>query len=429
MFDLGIENGNVYIDGKFQICNLYIKDGKIAALSKEFMDAKKKISADNKKVLPGFIDPHVHFALGVKDSITKDDFYTGSIEALYGGVTTVIDFVDPIKTVNQLEEKYQSRQKLASKSLVDYAFHATIANPSDLAKDVIQAVKSYGMTSIKLFTTYADTDRRTYDAYIYDLLSLSKKEQVKIVIHAENDALIWKKDEILIADLEHSRPVLSETTEVMKLALMAKETDGELYIVHVSAGSTVELLNKNFAKEMEEENIILESCPHYFLKTRDRLEGENGYKYTMTPPLRSEKESQILREQINHITTIGTDHCSYTKEQKEKTYTKDTCMGVGGIRYSFLNMYELFGDKIIDKFTKNPAQVYGLKDKGSLLPGYDADIVLFDPNATTIVSDEMSIYAKETKQGKIAMVLRGGTICIDNDTLQENLPKGNYIKR
>ena len=106
MFDLGIENGNVYIDGKFQICNLYIKDGKIAALSKEFMDAKKKISADNKKVLPGFIDPHVHFALGVKDSITKDDFYTGSIEALYGGVTTVIDFVDPIKTVNQLEEKY-----------------------------------------------------------------------------------------------------------------------------------------------------------------------------------------------------------------------------------------------------------------------------------------------------------------------------------
>lgn len=429
MFDLGIEKGNVYIDGTFQNCNIYIKDGKVAALSKERMEAKQTISAENQKVLPGFIDPHVHFALGVKTAITKDDFYTGSLEALHGGVTTVIDFVDPIKSISQLEEKYQSRQKLASKSLVDYAFHATIANPSDTAKDLIQAVKSYGMPSIKLFTTYSDTDRRTYDSYIYDLLSLSKEEKVKIVIHAENDELLWKKDKILIADLEHSRPVLSETSEVLKLALMAKETNGELYIVHVSAGSTVELLRKNFAKEMDEETIILESCPHYFLKTRDMLEGEDGYKYTMTPPLRNAKERELLKEQIRYITTIGTDHCPYTKEQKDKTYTNETCMGVGGIRYSFVNMYELFGDKIIDKFTKNPAHVYGLKGKGCILPGYDADIVLFDPKGTTVVSDEMSIYAKEEKKGKISMVLRRGEICVKEDVIQENIPQGTYIKR
>lgn len=427
VYELGIENGTVYVGDTFRKLNVYIKNEKIAALSEEKQPCQKKINVEGKSVLPGFIDPHVHFALGVGENVSKDDFYTGSIEAAYGGVTTYIDFLDPVKTGNEIPIEFQKRNKLAEKSLVDYAFHTTIANPTDSPQSIFENSLAFGINSVKLFTTYADTDRRTYDDYILNLLKESNKIGGIVVIHAENDDLIDKRKDIPVKDHAKARPPLSENVEVMKLAQMAKAVSGYLYLVHVSAGSSVALLKHNFEKELKSHQIILESCPHYFLLNEDCLAKEDGYKYTMTPPIRPEKDRKLLVENVDWISTIGTDHCPYTKAQKEQKVTSQIPMGIGGIRYSFLNMYQLYGFQILPKFTKAPANAYGLKEKGEILPGMDADVVIFDKNGTTTVNDEMSVYDKKTYKGAVETVLVRGSIVVDRGQIFSHT--GKYIRR
>ncbi len=427
MYDLGIENGYVYLDGSFHQLNLYIKNEKISALTQEKPECTKKINADGKYVLPGFIDPHVHFELGVGQNISRDDFYSGSVEAVLGGVTTYIDFLDPVKRAFEIEEAFEIRNQLAEKSMIDYSFHATLANPTDSAMDIIRKCKKFGINSIKLFTTYADTDRRTYDKEIYSLLKVSKEEGAIIVVHAESDDMLDKRKDILVMDHEKSRPVISENIEVMKLATLARKTGGNLYIVHVSAGSSVKLLKEGFSEELRKQKIILESCPHYFLLNSDCLMREDGYKYTMTPPIRVEEERILLNRYRDFISTIGTDHCPYTMEQKKHAFTSQIPMGIGGIRYSFLNMYQEYEFSILDKFTGAPAKAYGLKQKGSLIPGKDADVTIFDPGAKTYVVDKMSVYDNKVLEGSIETVLSRGAVAASHGEVFPH--KGNYIRR
>lgn len=428
MYDLGLVGGEVYIDGEFHKANLYSKNGSIVALSKEKLSCEQEIDAERKWILPGFIDPHVHFHLSVGENTSSDDFYTGSVEGAYGGVTTYIDFLDPIKEVSQLEEAFDHRRELARDSVSDYSFHTTIANPKGEMEDILKASIEIGITSVKLFTTYSNTDRRTYDHTIYELLKASKKYHSRIVIHAENDDLIEKNTDILVKNHEKSRPVISETTEIIKLAQMARETKGNLYIVHVSSGSSVKLLEEGFPKELKDRTIILESCPHYFLFNSECYEKEDGYRYTMTPPLRPEKERLLLRNEIEHIMTIGTDHCPFEQQQKKEKYTSKIPMGIGGIRYSFVNMFTEFGADIIDKFTEGPAKAYGLYPrKGNLLPGADADIVLFDPTGETMVNDSESVYHNRCFNGKIEKVFLRGQLMVDKDSFIGG--KGIYIRR
>jgi dihydropyrimidinase len=280
---------------------------------------------------------------------------------------------------------------------------------------------------VKLFTTYSETNRRTFDGYIYDLLLASKVKKSVILVHAENDDLIDKRKDILVVDHEKARPVISETTEVMNLALMAREAGGTLYLVHVSAGSSVKLLAENFKAELENHQIILESCPHYFLLNRDYLSREDGYKYTMTPPLRSEEERKLLQQQYQLITAIGTDHCPYDKEKKLHRYASEIPMGIGGLRYSFLNMYNEFGFSILEQFTSGPAKSYGIKNKGALLPGYDADIVIFDAEGQTSVTDEMSVYYGKTLKGKIESVYSRGQKVFEDKKVYEHC--GRFLRR
>lgn len=427
MFSIGIINGEVYIDGKFANTNLYISGEKIALISDKLLDCNRLIDATGLKVLPGLIDPHVHFALGVGKNISKDDFVEGSKEAALGGVTTYIDFLDPVKEASRISYEFHKRNKMAEGSVVDYSFHTTIANPTDDGEAIFEESLKCGINSVKLFTTYADTDRRTYEDYIYTLLEASKKCQGRVIVHAEKDDLINKSKEILVKDHEKARPVACEYEEVKELAEMAKKTGGNLYIVHTNCGSTVIAIKHEYGSQLAHGSIVLESCPHYFLLNSDRLSLPDGYKYTMTPPLRPERERQLMVENIDAVTTIGTDHCPYLKEQKKHRYTSEIPMGIGGIRYSFLAMYSMFGFKIVDKFTSGPAKVYGLKNKGTLKPGMDADVVLFSENSFTAVDDEMSVYDKTVFEGSIDLVISRGCVVNDHGKIMNHA--GKYIYR
>lgn len=427
MYDIGIINGEIYIEGAFEKKNLYIEGDRIADITEETLDARKIIDASGLKVLPGFIDPHVHFELGVGANVSKDNFHDGSVEAALGGVTTYIDFLDPVKKAKDIPLEFSKRSALAKDSVVDYAFHTTIANPSDEPEEIFKESLKTGINSVKLFTTYADTDRRTYEDYIYILLEASRDYKCRVIVHAEKDDLIDKSKEIPVKEHSNARPVACEYEEVMELAQMAKATEGNLYIVHTNCGSTVVAIRHEYGSQLAHGNIVLESCPHYFLLNSEVLARPDGYKYTMTPPLRPEEERALMVENIDAITTIGTDHCPYTREQKNHEFTSQIPMGVGGIRYSFVSMYSLFGYSILDKFTSGPAKVYGLSQKGSLAPGMDADIVLFDEQGITKVDDDMSIYFEKEFKGKIELVINRGSVVNEHGKILNH--QGKYIGR
>jgi dihydropyrimidinase len=147
----------------------------------------------------------------------------------------------------------------------------------------------------------------------------------------------------------------------------------------------------------------------------------------MTPPLRSEEERKLLQQQYQLITAIGTDHCPYDEEKKHHRYTSEIPMGIGGLRYSFLNMYNEFGFSILEQFTSGPAKSYGLQYKGALLPGYDADIVIFDAKGQTSVTDDMSVYYGKTLNGKIESVYSRGDKVFAEQNVYEHC--GRFIKR
>ena len=417
MFDLGIVNGRIYIEGRWYEANLYIKDNKISTISHAVLEAKEEYDAKGKDILPGFIDPHVHFQLKACKHTSVDNFYNGSIAAAFGGITTYIDFLNPVKNNVALKKTFDEKRALAKDSVIDYAFHATIADLEEEPIKFINEVKTLGIPTIKLFTTYSNSRRRTKDRTIDKLLTITKETGTLILAHAENDELVLKGEKIHVLQHESSRPALAEISEVIKLAEMTKYRDGRMYIVHTNCGTTVERLKENY-KSMLNSDFIIESCPHYFLFSYSKYLQRDGYLYTVIPPLRSEREVKKLNAEIDNIFTIGTDHCPFNSVDKNKEFVDEIPMGVGSVEYSFPLMYERFGEKIIDKFTKHPAMIHGLwPKKGNLFPGADADIVIFDSNAHHIIKENNSkvdynLYKNMEISGKVCATISKGKFVV-----------------
>lgn len=376
MNDLTIKNGLVYLKGKWVKTNLSVLGEKIVYIGDEIKEAKEVLDAEGLKVLPGLIDPHVHFELNCGRVTSCDDFYTGSVAAAFGGVTTIVDFLDPTSNAKDLEKSYYDRIALAKKSVVDYHMHACIKNPDGDLEEYVKTVKKLGMKTIKLFTTYSDTGRRTYDKDIKTLLELSRKYDVMIEAHIENDNMIDLRESYTFKDLPVSRPSLSETSEALKLAKLVREVGGNFYMVHCSSGETLKGLKEQFS-DILNKNFIVESCPQYFVFNNSVLEEENGKLFTFAPPLRSERERQLLTAYYIDVMCIGTDHCAFMSKEKDYPRLMGFPLGVGGIEHSFSTMYKRFGDPIIEKMSKNTAILQDFPTKGELSVGKDADISIF----------------------------------------------------
>lgn len=432
MYDLGIINGNLYINGKYENKNLYINSDKIAKISHENLECKEYCDAKNKKIFPGFIDPHVHFELNVGKYTSCDDFYTGSVSAAYGGITTIIDFLDPIATGDEIESTLNKRKELAEKSIIDYSFHVTIRNPVNEIDNIVNEMKRLQIPTVKLFTTYSESDRRTYDKEITQLLRLTKENNILVLAHIENDNLINRNPTYKVVDLPKSRSSESELKEALKLASFTKDFNGRLYMVHLSSGNTLKALSKYYP-DILNKDFMIESCPHYFNFNSGKYSEEEGFLYVMAPPLRTEEERKLLRANFDYINTIGTDHCPFISKEKNKKKLSDVPMGIGSVEHSFNIMYNIYRDEVIDKMTINPAKIHGLyPKKGILAVGSDADIVIYDPSVTYTIGEDhstcdYSIYEKKAISGRIESTISRGKFIIKNNEFIGG--KGKYLTR
>ena len=427
MNDLLVKNGLVWFDHKWQKVNVAVLGEKISYIGKDEPLAKEVLDASGKKVLPGLIDPHVHFELNCGRLTSVDDFYTGSVCAAYGGITTIVDFLDPTSNAKDLEKSFYERLELAKKCIVDYHMHACIKMPNGDLEEYVKTVVKLGMRTIKLFTTYSDTGRRTYEKDIEELLKLSKKYNVLIEAHIENDDLIDLRDEYTFKDLPVSRPSMSETSEALKLAKIVRETGGNFYMVHCSSGETLKALKEQFS-DILNKNFFVESCPQYFIFNNRVLEEENGQLFTFAPPLRSERERQLMMAYYKDVHTIGTDHCSFMKKDKDFPKLKGFPLGVGGIEHSFSTMYRRFGDEIIDKFSFNSAKVQDFPTKGEIKIGMDADLSIFVEKEDYFEKEnhgtcDYSIYDDILGAGEFETVLVRGKYVLKNREIVAHVGK------
>ena len=427
MNDLLIKNGLLFLKGKWVKANLAVLGEKISYIGEKEIEAKETLDVKGLKVLPGLIDPHVHFELNCGRTTSCDDFYTGSVCAAYGGVTTIVDFLDPTRNAEELKKSYYERISLAKKSLVDYHMHACIREPNGDLEEYVKTVVKLGMRTIKLFTTYSDTHRRTYDKDIEELLRLSKKYNVLICAHIENDELIDLRDSYTYRDLPVSRPSLSETSEALKLAKMVRETGGNFYMVHCSSGETLKALKEQFS-DILGKNFFVESCPQYFVFNNSVLEEENGKLFTFAPPLRSERERQLMTAYYKDVNTIGTDHCAFMKKEKDYPSLKGFPLGVGGIEHSFSIMYRRFGDEIIEKMSKTTGILEDFPTKGELEVGKDADISVFEEIPDFIEKEnhgtcDYSIYDGILGSGEFKHVLVRGQFVLKDRRIVPHVGK------
>jgi dihydropyrimidinase len=439
MFDLGIINGRVYIDGRFLDTNVYINEGTIKKIDRSTFECEKTLDAEGKLVLPGFIDPHVHFSLDLGEFSSRDDFESGSRTAVFGGVTTFLDFTRPVFSHEEALIAIRERKKEAEKSCIDYSFHLTLGNFSGDVEKLVKTCREEGLGSIKVFTAYSESNRRCS----YEIIEKILENDILLMSHSEEDELvnpIWEE----VATYEESRPIKAEMTSVEKLCKIissassvvdtvdAENHEGKLYIVHVSSGSTIEMVKDEFGPLLNK-SIFLESCPHYFNLSSEFYCRKEGRLYLMAPPLRSREEVEKLRRNIDLLSTIGTDHCPFMKEEKLKYDRADKVpKGVGGIEYSFSLMYTLFGEKIIPKFTSGPAEIFGLGKKGRIREEFDGDIVVYDENISRAIDSgtsicDYSVYKDMVVRGKVTTTISRGRIIMDKGIFYGG--RGKFLRR
>jgi dihydropyrimidinase len=421
MYDIKITGGKVYVDGEFIETNIYVKGEKITNITPKNLPSTTIFDCQGASVIPGIIDPHTHMALDVGKFISSDDFVTGSIAALYGGVTTIVDFLDPVSTIEELVQTFKKRTRQAKDALIDVKFHACLANPKDDLDQLTDKILELGMNTIKIFTTYSDSNRRTYDPQILELLKLSKKKNFLLVVHAENDDMIISNKKAPYTKLPDLRPTVSETTEALKLAQMVKETNGNLYMVHLSSGITLEALKQRYG-ELLNKHFFVESCPHYFLFDREMLQREDGYLYTMAPPLRSIREKRLIRSLFEDVYTIGTDHCPFSLEEKNRKWLHDIPLGIGGIEESFRIMHTLFGNQVIPKMTENVAKRHGIyPQKGTIQVGSDADLFIYKFEHSKVGcghgANQYSVYERLPVNGRVIATMSRGEFVLKEDTI------------
>ncbi len=430
MYDIALKHGHVYLDGGFKKTNVYIKDGIIACITDAILDANDAVDITGKELFPGLIDPHVHFDLDLGFIRSKDDFVGGSKAALFGGVTTVIDFLEPTRDKDALLPALKRRLNEAKDTYVDVKFHACIANPKGDLKTYVKTMKSLGLNTLKLFTTYSESNRRTENQAIETLLTLSKSYDFLLLAHIEADDMIDLNPEFKAKDLPLSRPKEAEVKEALNIAEMVEKTQGYLYMVHCSSGTTIESLKARYPTLLNQ-HMFVESCPQYFTFTNDHLTGINGHLYTCAPPLRSQAEQDLLASHIADFETIGTDHCAFNAADKDTPYLKDMPLGIGSIEQSFQIMYTKFGLKMIDKMSKNVANRFKLEKKGQIKVGYEADLFVYEKSDTKINPPhghtDYNLYKDLPVNGQIIHTIKSGQFAVKNQTLCKTLPKGRWL--
>lgn len=410
--DCVIRNGTVVTAADTTLCDVGIKDGKVAVLATSLPLTPREIDATGKLVLPGGVDAHCHLDQPMSGGVVMaDDFYTGTVSAACGGTTTVIPFACQFRGSSLKDAVTDYHQRATGKAVIDYAFHLIITDPTpEVMEHELPSLIASGYTSFKIYMTYDDL--KLNDHQILDILALARQSGAMTMIHAENtDCIEWmvKQLEIAgrIAPFYHavSRPMLVEREATHRTISLAELVDVPVLIVHVSGREAVEQIQWAQNRGLR---IYAETCPQYLFLTEEDLAvpGFEGAKCICSPPPRDRANQQVIWDGLASgvFQVVSSDHAPfrYADPQGKQIAGTDGSFryvpnGVPGIE---TRLPLLFSEGVskgrIDLNTfvaltaTNPAKLYGLYPrKGTIAVGADADIVIWHPQQQVTLTNEM----------------------------------------
>jgi len=455
--DLVIRNGTVVTAEDSVRADVGISDGKIVSIDKG-LHAANEIDVGGKLVIPGGIDSHCHIeqmtAAGI---LCADDFYSGTVSAAFGGTTTIISFA--------AQHRGQSLKKVVTdyhacaepKAVIDYTFHMIISDPTpQVMTDELPELISRGYRSFKVFMTY---DRLKLDDYqILGILHLARSQNALTLVHAENhDMIRWLSDRLL--ERGHRAPKfhavshakLAESEATSRVIHLAELLDVPILIVHVS---TEAAMNSIHAAQARGLRVYAETCPQYlFLTAEDlNLEGLKGAMCCCSPPPRDKADQEAMWKGLANGTfqVFSSDHAPFRFDESGKfpkgpnSSFKEISNGVPGLE---LRVPLLFSEgvlkgridirRFVDLVATRAARLYGLfPAKGTIAPGSDADIAIWDPDRRVTITagllhDNVGYTPYEGREitGWPSTVIRRGQVIVHDGKLTAERGSGRFIHR
>ncbi len=432
--------------------DLLIDNGRVVAVlepGSEVDASAEVVDATGKLVMPGGVDPHCHVGFTSGEFTSLDSYLECTTAAVFGGTTTIIDFAIPAPGQQPLDAAESQRAK-ASDGLCDSALHACVVEWNDTTAEQLKTLADAGIRTVKMFTTYAG-ETMANEHTILNTMQATRDLGGMVIIHCESDAIVTDaqnhaaaSESVDAAHMSQTRPELAETAAVAAILAIAESQQAPVYFVHQSTPAAVELVADARKRGLV---AFTESVAHHLILDDSAYRGEQPERFVCCPPLRSAAVVEELGRHLftGHITTIGSDHCCYDTAQKQ-VHSHDVRHmpnGLPGVEtrlpvvYSrYVHELGLTASRFVELTSANPARTNGLYPrKGSLMPGSDADIAIWDPDLEWTVNTETLHMATDYTpyegirlRGKPVTVLVGGEIVVHDGRLVDATARGRHLE-
>ena len=450
-----IKNGHIFTAVDNYVADILVDDGKIRTIGIDLAaDAEKTIDATGKYVIPGGVDPHTHLDFPFGGTVSSDDFSTGTIAAAVGGTTSIVDFVVQQRGQSLAEALDIWHQKADGQTAIDYGFHMIIQDlPDQRLPDMDEMVRQ-GVTSFKMFMAYRGAVMVDDDT-IFKAMVRAADNGALICLHAEHGHMI----DVLVQEAlaqgniaprfhASTRPPVTEAEATHRAIRMAEVAGAPVYFVHLSC---VEALQQVQAARARQNYVYAETCPHYLTLDNSMYdqEGFEGAKYVLTPPLRDKWHQEELWKGLrrNDLQVVSTDHCAFRFSDQKTMGVNDFSKipnGGPGIENRLSLLYTngvasglMDLNRLVEIFSTTPAKLFGLfPRKGAIAVGSDADIVVFDPDAETVISAQThhmnvdyNLYEGMKVKGVPEVVIANGRVLVEDGKYTGIPAGGRFLRR